>query len=871
MALAAGSRVGPYEVGAPLGAGGMGEVYRAADTRLKREAALKCLPARLAGDAMALERFRREAQLLAGVSHPNIAAVYGLETSAEGGAVLAMELVPGETLAERLRSGPMPAEEAIAVARQIAEALEYAHERGIIHRDLKPANIKLTPDDQVKVLDFGLAKALGPELAASGVSDDSPTLTSPATLAGTILGTAAYMSPEQARGKAVDRRADIWAFGAVLYEMLTGQRAFQGDNATDVIAAVVRAEPDWSQLPPAMPRALRELTERCLRKDVRQRLQSMGDARIALNDMAQGEKASAEALPPHPRRLGWLVPAVAGAVVAGVAVFLLLPHAPQPAPMHFQALTALAGVQRDPSLSPDGRSIAFASDRDGSYNVYVGVIGGGNLVQVTHGTAAKASPAWTPDGASLAYAQLNNSGLWDIWEVAALGGTPRLLVRNAEYPAWSPNGHELAYVQSSTRTLWAGVPGQPARALVPKTSEIRDPSFSPDGNQLAFVAATGDSPYAALEVVGLHSGAVRQLTPPSAGGALSPAWTPDGRSLYFASSRGGTYNIWKIAAAGGTPQQITAGQGDDAQLSLSANGKRLAFATFRAHTRIAELPIGATRGAVPKVLTTDPARSQNFPAYSPDGKRLTYFSWLKGIEREQVWTSNSDGGDAAPLVVDQHHDVFPFWSQDGSQISFYAWAFAGNLSALEEVSSGGGNPRVLLPHSSYEACAGPRDSVIYLGQHGFESLQTATGKSNTLGPLPNPEPSTEPACAPDGSAIAYGVEARYDGDPQAGLWVDDFHHPARQIYRGWVLKYNVTLGPQGTIAFLAGNADFHDELWTINWNGTGLKNLHTTLPAVYDYFLIGWGFFSVAPDGRSIVFDYDDALLANLGLLTFGK
>ncbi|MGH9394503.1 MAG: serine/threonine-protein kinase, partial [Terriglobales bacterium] len=270
MPLAPGTRLGQYEIIAALGTGGMGEVYRARDTRLKRQVALKVLSARLAREPQALDRFRREAELLAGLNHHRIAAVYGFDEGA-----LAMELVEGETLAERLRRGPLPLAEATAIVRQLAEALEYAHERGIIHRDLKPANIKITADDQIKVLDFGLAKALDPQSSQADPAD-SPTLSLAATQAGVILGTAAYMAPEQARGKAVDRRADIWAFGVVWYEMLTGRHAFAGETTSDILAEVLRAQPDLAALPPELPAAQRRLLERCLRKDLRQRQQSIG-------------------------------------------------------------------------------------------------------------------------------------------------------------------------------------------------------------------------------------------------------------------------------------------------------------------------------------------------------------------------------------------------------------------------------------------------------------------------------------------------------------------------------------------------------------------------------------------------------------------
>src|SRR5205807_3465235 len=266
MALAPGSRIGPYEILSAIGAGGMGEVYRAHDTKLGRDVAIKILPEVFAHDPERLSRFQREAKMLASLNHPNIATIYGLEQS-NGTHYLLMELVSGETLAERAkREGPVPIEEALKISVQIAEALEAAHEKGIIHRDLKPANVKVTPEGKVKVLDFGLAKAFADDGVSSNPSE-SPTLSAAATMKGVILGTAAYMSPEQARGKAVDKRTDIWAFGCVLYELLTGKQAFQGETVTEILASVLRGEPDWLALPPATPAQIFGLLRRCVQKD----------------------------------------------------------------------------------------------------------------------------------------------------------------------------------------------------------------------------------------------------------------------------------------------------------------------------------------------------------------------------------------------------------------------------------------------------------------------------------------------------------------------------------------------------------------------------------------------------------------------------
>src|ERR1700686_1144667 len=294
MALASGTKLGSYEVVAQIGAGGMGEVYRAHDTKLARDVAIKVLPEAFAHDPERLSRFQREAKMLAALNHPNIAMIYGLEQS-NGTSYLVMELVSGETLADRVkREGRLPVEDALAICKQIAEALEAAHEKGIIHRDLKPANVKLTPEGKVKVLDFGLAKAF----AGDGATEDpsnSPTLSRAATMQGVILGTAAYMSPEQARGKAVAKRTDIWAFGCVLYELLTGKQTFHGEDVTDILAAVVRAEPDWQALPAATPLKVRDLLRRCLQKDKTLRMQAAGDARIEIQEVLASPPTSVTA------------------------------------------------------------------------------------------------------------------------------------------------------------------------------------------------------------------------------------------------------------------------------------------------------------------------------------------------------------------------------------------------------------------------------------------------------------------------------------------------------------------------------------------------------------------------------------------------
>src|SRR5579862_3694394 len=321
MPILPGRRLGPYEILSPIGAGGMGEVYQAHDTKLARDVAVKVLPEAFAHDAERLSRFQREAKMLASLNHPNIATIYGFEQSS-GTSFLVMELVPGETLHERVkRDGAVPIEEALTIAKQIAEALEAAHEKSIIHRDLKLANVKLTPEGKVKVLDFGLAKAFAGDTSTEDMGN-SPTLSMAATMQGVILGTAAYMSPEQAKGKAVDKRTDIWAFGAVMYELLTGKAAFHGEDISEILAAVIKTEPDWKHLPPSIPPKIRDLLRHCLQKDKRIRLRDAGDAQIEIQEAltAPKDSSSTQAAPASASKVSWAV-AAALVIVAAVMGF----------------------------------------------------------------------------------------------------------------------------------------------------------------------------------------------------------------------------------------------------------------------------------------------------------------------------------------------------------------------------------------------------------------------------------------------------------------------------------------------------------------------------------------------------------------------
>ena len=872
MALSTGTRLGGYEIISLLGVGGMGEVYRARDSKLGRSVAIKVLPPEVARDHEKVDRFQREAKVLASLNHPNIASIYGFEDSDKPG--LVMELVEGPTLADRMVIGPVPAEEALPVAKQICEALEYAHEHGIVHRDVKPANIKVSGEGTVKLLDFGLAKALNSVGANTDISS-SPTFTHLGTQAGMILGTAAYMSPEQAKGKAIDRRSDIWAFGCVLFEMLTGKMVFSGESVTDTLAEIVKSEPYWSLLPPNAPKPIRALLQRCLRKDPKQRLQAIGDARIVIEEVLAGKTAAdepdatLEALPQSNTHslVGWILGFIAGAAIVGGLAWWIT-HSSTPTMMHFSAVTNFAGVQAQPALSPDGRSIAYVSNRDGHYNVYVGLVHGGEPVQITHDAAMKSRPSWSPDGGMLAYARLNDSGEWDIWEVAALGGLPRKVVLNAADPAWTPDGHSIVYQNLNDEQIWiAGVEGENAHVLVhgvPFRWET-EPRVSPDGRMVALALRSTGGPYGELGIADVSTGTVRLLTKDNAL-ALSPAWSPDSRNVYFSSSRGGTLNVWKIGADGRGLRQITAGEGDDAEIDVSNDGKRLVFGTVRTNIGLSQLDTHAKRGEpIVKILTTDPARNEFAPAFSPDGTHVAFFTNLKGEENESIGVADANGGSATQLVRDSRVNLFPRWSPDGTHILYGSSSDQG--IEYRSIAVSGGAPQTIM--------SGAADNIMDVGRDGRLLFQKAeqiqvfdprTGEFATLGKTLKYMGYLR--WASNSSSVAYGFFSPHGNDPGAGVWVNDFKAPPRQIFPGWVCWFAVDA--LDNVFILKGNADLNGEVWKVKWDGSDLSRVPGTLPLLgnvnYIHIFVG-NQFDVSPDGGRIVFQSQQVLQENIGMI----
>jgi eukaryotic-like serine/threonine-protein kinase len=730
MALSSGTKLGPYEIQSLLGAGGMGEVYRAADSRLGRDVALKVLPEAFARNVERMVRFEREAKVLASLNHPNIASIYGIEESSAARA-LVMELVEGPTVAERMRQRAIPLEDALPIAKQICEALEYAHERGVIHRDLKPANVKLTLDGSVKLLDFGLAKALEGETTAGDIFS-SPTISHLATQAGLILGTAAYMSPEQAKGKAVDRRADIWAFGCVLYEMLTSKQAFNGETATDVLAAVIKEQPEWAALPANTPPRLQELLRRCLTKDLRQRLQAIGEARIALDMVASGipdiapasEPAQRPSTQPWLRLLPWalLTIAVLALVVVGYIgrssnpQQIIISQIAPPENMNFAVSGDFPGP---PVLSPDGQRLAFvALGSDSKQKLWVRLLNSVSA-HALEGTAGATFPFWSADSRSLAFFAEGKLNRIDA------GGGPVIAITDAPQGrggAWGPDG-TILYSPNTGSSLYRVEASGGTSQLMTKLDASRQetshrwPVFLPDGKHFLFFAYTNlpqqnDSTYAAsldggepkLLLRGDSNAVyalpgyllfVRQRT------LMAQRFDANNRSLIGDAValvenaevnsfiRRGTFTVSEngiLAYQSGNDlsqdtrllwfdrsgKQIeeTGEHGNYGTVSLSPDGKKLAFAMWaRGNSSSLNIWVYDLVRRIPTRLTFSTGNDGQ-PCWSPDGKTIAFVSALTGGLRHLYQKAADGTGNISPLVEDEGEESKPSFSSDGRYVIF---------------------------------------------------------------------------------------------------------------------------------------------------------------------------------------------------------
>jgi len=697
MTLTAGIRIGSYEIVALIGAGGMGEVYRARDLRLDREVAVKILPRELAGVRESAERFLREAKILAAINHPHIAQIYDLE-EANGLRAIVMELIAGSTLAERVAKGPLPIREALTIAKQVAEALETAHEKRIVHRDLKPANLALTPAGSVKVLDFGLARIARPLNAAIS---EQPTIAASATQAGVILGTTAYMSPEQTRGQPVDERTDIWSFGCVLYEMLTGRPPFTGRTMSDTMAAVLRSEPDWTALAGKTPPRVQDLIRRCLRHDPDQRLHSIADARIELADaLTQASPAA--------RRRSWAAIAVSCAAIVVVVgmVWLWRQDRPQPAAKpDVTPFTAFVGEETAPAFSPDGTTVAFTWNQGSGSDLYVKLVGGADPLRLTT-QGDVADPAWSPDGHEIAFLRRLGLSRWAVEVVPALGGATRRLATVASESgtsSYAPTGAGLAWALDGRHLIVVDQPApeQPDALFLLSTetgekrrlsSEQRErgdshPAVSPDRRTVAFIRAVGNQLVRDIFVMPIAGGPAARVT--SCACLITGLdWMPDGKTILFASTSAKVKGLSEVPTSGGDPISLEVGQNAQ-DVSIARARNRLAYSQVSDDDNIwrADGPT-ATQRSLPRKLIAS-TRQDVSPSYSPDGRRVVFWSNRSGTFA--LWICDSEGQSCSELTREGERPTGPArWSPDGRWIVFtHASESPGNpLVSLVQVDGG---------------------------------------------------------------------------------------------------------------------------------------------------------------------------------------
>jgi Tol biopolymer transport system component len=804
-----GTSLGSYQIVAKLGEGGMGEVYRARDSKLDRDVALKILPESFASDPDRLMRFEREAKTLASLNHPNIAAIYGLEGDAPqaGGGegrplTLVMELVEGEDLSARISRGPMPIDEVLTIARQIADALEAAHEQGIVHRDLKPANVKVRPDGTVKVLDFGLAKAMDPAAGASGADAmNSPTLTARATQMGMILGTAAYMSPEQARGRATDRRADIWAFGVVVYEMLTGRRAFEGEDISITLASVLKEDVDWDALPADLPASLRRLLRRCLEKDPRKRLSAIGDARLELDEQEPAGVARPATAPPakRPSLVARLWPALAGAAVTAVVAFLWL-GAQSAATGNLTRLSILPppGAELYPdstgvAISPDGTMVAFVVGNVAQSDTQLWVRSLDSMsARQLEGASGATLPFWSPDSRRIGF--FASTGTGDQLKTISVAGGRAEVVCDA--PAgrgatWGPS-NVIVFAPDAGGPLYrvsaSGGTPEPVTTLDPARNEYghRFPSFLPDGDHFLFAAIPGKDGLFSIFAGSLSdSSRTPVASMESAPVYAEPGWLLYTRQGVLAARR---FDARTLEVMGDPvpledePTSIldpatsfTAGYAT----SVSRTGSLAYFSSPSVNTVATWYDVS---GRVEGTLDLPPGHYET-ATISPDGARAVFVRSTSPSE-SALWLVDLTRGSTSLLTSGHGRNDTPVWSPDGTRVVFTSDRDGPQQLYVKSVDDGSPEELLASTDAIFKAPTdwSPDGRWIVITQLDPDTAQNvwllpADGGGEPTLFFRGPTRDNSGPISPDGRWLAYVSEET----GQFELYVQSFPTPGRRV------------------------------------------------------------------------------------------
>ena len=857
-----------YKILEKLGSGGMGEVYVADDTKLGRKVALKLLPPEMASEERRM-RFEREAKAVAALNHPNIVHLYSVE-EAEGVHFITMELVRGKTLSELIPKKGLPLNKFFEIAIPLADAVSAAHEKGITHRDLKPDNLMVSDEGRLKILDFGLAK-LKQEFAREGASE---LLTQSATGEGRILGTVAYMSPEQAEGKSTDHRSDIFSIGIILYEMATGQRPFQGDTTASMLSSILRDTPSSvTELNPAFPRDLSKIIRRCLVKDVEHRYQTSKDVRNELEELKRevdsGEVLEGKPYRQHSSSRPWLTTAamlVLVLAIAGALTYILRPPAESLLRLTNPVqVTSAVGVEDYPSWSPAAGRIAYESNQSGNWDIWVAQVGGAEPVNLTaEHEGQDRYPSWSPDGRLIAFLS-HRGGNWTLYTVSALGGTSHRMMSLSSTdvlgargaPQWSADGKEIAVAVRDSDLNYADIVSletrESRRVPLPRHegNPILDLSWDSTAGVFAYVDAIASS--AETTRLWMFSAAGREPIAITDGrmNDWNPRWSRDGKELFFISNRGGSMDLWRqrIGSNGAEneAEPLTTGLGLRSA-GFSPDGTKLAYSRGRTVSNVFRVPILRDRLATwadATQLTFDHAFAEQMDV-SPDGKWLAISSDRAG--NQDLWILPSAGGELRQLTTDPTLQSGPHWSPDGKQIAFYAYGRGSR--EIMVMPAEGGPARTLASHPAEEIIpkwspdgreivfvsrrSGNRDVWIVAADGGEPRQITAYPKADFF-----------PVWSPDGSWIVFARNSQYWRVSAAG------GEPVPLgVGGGWEIRFS----PDGKKLYFAGVGERRDNLWTFS---PGEKDAHRLTDLEGRPGSLGW---SLATDGRNLYFTWRDDL-----------
>ncbi|HEU4692566.1 MAG TPA: protein kinase [Vicinamibacterales bacterium] len=843
-----GSTLGPYQIVSKLGSGGMGEVYRARDPRLGRDVAIKVLPALYSRDPDRLRRLEQEAQSASALNHPGILTVHDFGEH-EGAPYIVTELLEGQTLRERMGPPALPVRKALDYASQMARALAAAHAKGIVHRDLKPENVFVTRDGHVKILDFGLAKLVQPETTDSHAAETRTIGTEP----GTILGTVGYMSPEQVRGQTIDHRSDIFSLGAILYEMLAGERAFQGDSPVETMSAILKEEPKaLAQSSARIPAHIARVLSHCLEKDPSERFQSARDIAFHLDGMSDVDSAAVRTAPPASphRRRRWMEALAAAllAVVALTAGFVggrsrTTPAADRTVSVH--RLTELRGLEETPAISPDGKSVAFTAYVGDKRQIWVRLVTGGAALQVTRDDANHEAPRWAPDGSALLYySPPAGDSQGTLWEVPPLGGSPRRVADSIGGGDISHDGKRVAFFRfadDQIELVVAARDGSEARAIanLPLGQYYLSPRWSPNDAQIAFQRGfvfTHD-----VFAVPATGGEVRQITREA--NLLSGfAWTADGSGIVFSSARGSTvlylptFNLWSTTLARNELRQLTFGEASYVEPDIDATGVLVASRIQR-DLNIWKFPVDGTpqHNVARGVQITRQTGQVQTPSIGANDQEIVYLSDSGG--HGNLWVVEADTGATRQITFEQDPAVgvgVPVWSPDGRHIAFYSTrnGVGGNLL----VNPDGGNLRQVIPNGGWAAWSPDSRWLYYNENVQSTSAIGALKKIRPEGGDPvgvRDDKGNRSALSPDGSTLYYVIErpavsggADYEiraASPETAPSRVLARIPAQRIPL-WQLIHPV-VSPDGKWLALPLTDGFSTNIWTLATAGGEMRQL----------------------------------------------